>query len=95
MNNQPQAVSEVPPNGAALVNYPEYRKKHPPIPNGREIARSADEPRVLILPPLGAALVDYAKYDLFILEPPALNETTEEIAKLVTTTGPAFEKKES
>ena len=97
MNSNPNAVSELNPGEAALVNYSEYKKKHPSPPDGREKTPNADGARVLILPPSGVALVDYSQYDLFCLEPPDLNKTGKEArgeAELATT-DPLFEKKES
>ncbi|GEM_PF-6201188 len=77
MNHQPEAVSELPPFGAALVDYQAYKTEHPTPPDAREIASRRNDARALVLPPSGAALVDYTKYDLFLLEPPAHSGTRE------------------
>lgn len=60
-------VTDLPPGGAALVNYTEYRTKHPLPLDSRDNARLSPDARIFTLPEVGAALVKYSKYDGFVL----------------------------
>lgn len=98
MNNLPPAVSELPPNGAALIEYPEYRKKNPPPEDGE--SKDSVGLRVLILPPLGAARVIYSQFDVIVFlsgRLPNRDGTGDEAEaeELAATTYPELRRKES
>ncbi|MBI5620851.1 hypothetical protein HY949_03670 [Candidatus Gottesmanbacteria bacterium] len=67
MNTHPEAVTEVPANGAALVSYEAYKIQHPTIPSDREIAAARPDARVLELSNEEAVLVHYSEFDVIRL----------------------------
>lgn len=71
-----EAVSELPPNGAALVDYPKYKATHPIPKDPREMLTQKEGARVYVLNANEAVLIDYSAYDGFVLE-----STTPELPK--------------